>query len=313
MMMLQALVPPPRLFWGNMSAISSIGNLIKSITQRLQGKPQGGAGQKAQAVAPQNEGDEPDVSAEVDSILAVNPPTGRWIAYAFAILAVGTVGAYYLWKWRKPADFMPSSNYATYAGLFIMALAIERILEPFSGLFIPGMKRKKAASRATAARARRAQTAATGSGTHAAVVVPVGQARKAAAAQQAVTAQKTAAAQKVATAQKAAAVAQTDHHLTQAGRAVLMWATASVLAMLVCAFLGIFLLRSVETPTPSPAKAGTTSSAPSTAKDPNRMLDLLVTGLVVGAGTKPLHDLVSQIQTSSGSSKAKASSPTTTG
>jgi hypothetical protein len=301
-----------------MSAISSIGNLVKSITQRLPGmaqgsagqKAQGDAGQKAQAAAPQNEGGQPDVSAQVDSILAVNPPTGRWIAYAFAILAAGTVGAYYLWVWRKPADFMPSSDYATYAGLFIMALAIERILEPFSGLFIRGMKEKKATSRATAAQARRTQAAATGSGTHAAVVVPVGQAKRAAAAEQAVAAQRAAAAQKVAAAQKAAAVAQTDHHLTQAGRAVLMWATASVLAMLVCAFLGIFLLRSVQTP--SPAKAGTTSSAPGTAKDPNRLLDLLVTGLVVGAGTKPLHDLVSQIQTSSGSSKAKASSPTTT-
>jgi hypothetical protein len=300
-----------------MSAISSIGNLVKSITQRLTGNPQGGAGpkapgdpgQKAQAAAPQNGGDEPDVTAEVDSVLAVNPPTGRWIAYAFAFLVAGTVGAYYLWKWRKPADFMPSSNYATYAGLFIMALAIERILEPFSGLFIRGMDRKKATSRVTAAGARRAQ-AATGSGAHTAVVVPVGPARKAAAAQQAVAAQKTAAAQQAAAAQKAAAKAQRDHHLTQAGRAVLMWATASVLAMLVCAVLGIFLLRSVETPSPAPAKAGVTSPAPSTAKDPNRLLDLLVTGLVVGAGTKPLHDLISQVQTSSGSSKAKASATT---
>ena len=40
------------------------------------------------------------------------------------------------------------------------------------------------------------------------------------------------------------------------------------------------------------------------------MLDLLVTRLVVGAGTKPLHDLITQIQTSSGSSKAQASSTT---
>jgi hypothetical protein len=302
-----------------MSAFSSIGDLVKSITQRLPGNAgkggagqnaQGGTGQKAQGDAPQNAGDQPDVSAEVDSILAVNPPTGRWIAYAFAILAVGTAAAYLLWNWRKPVDFMPSSNYATYAGLFIMALAIERILEPFSGLFIRGMTRKKATSRAAAAHARRTQTAATGNGTHAAVVVPVGPARKVAVAQKEVAAQKTAAVKKVAEAQEAAAVAKTDHHLTQAGRAVLMWATASVLAMLVCAFLGIFLLRSVEIPSPTPARTGAAASAPGTAKDPNRLLDLLVTGLVVGAGTKPLHDLVSQIQTSSGSAKAKASSTT---
>jgi hypothetical protein len=55
--------------------------------------------------------------------------------------------------------------------------------------------------------------------------------------------------------------------------------------------------------------AGT--SAPNPAKNPNRLLDLLVTGLVVGAGTKPLHDLISQIQTTSGKSKASASGATT--
>jgi hypothetical protein len=208
---------------------------------------------------------------------------------------------------------MPSSNYATYAGLFIMALAIERILEPFSGLFIQRMNKKKATSRAAAAQARRAQTAVVASGTRAAVVVPVGQPKRVAAAQQAAADQRTAAVQRAAAAQKEAAVAQTDHHLTQAGRAVLMWATASVLAMCVCAALGIFLLRSVQTPGQTPAKAAAAaSSAPGTAKDPNRLLDLLVTGLVVGAGTKPLHDLISQVQTSSGSSKAKASATTTT-
>jgi hypothetical protein len=302
------------------SSLSSLFGRIKSMVPGLAAKAQGAAGEKAQgggqkaqaAAAPQNGGDEPDVAAEVDSILAVNPPTWRWIVYAFVFLVAGTVGAYYLWKWRKPADFMPSSNYATYAGLFIMALAIERILEPFSGLFIRGMDEKKATSRAAAAQARRVQTAVAGSGTRAAVVVPVGNAKKVAAAQQAVADQKKTAVQEAAEAHKAAAVAQKDHHLTQAGRAVLMWAMASVLAMLVCAVLGIFLLRSVETPSQTPAKAGATSSAPGAAKDPNRLLDLLVTGLVVGAGTKPLHDLISQVQTSSGSSKAKASSTTTT-
>jgi hypothetical protein len=89
-----------------------------------------------------------------------------------------------------------------------------------------------------------------------------------------------------------------------------MWATASVLAMLVCAAAGVFLLHSVETPA-SPAKTTAASSASSPANGPNRVLDLLVTGLVVGAGTKPLHDLITQIQTSSSSSKTKASSPTT--
>lgn len=300
-----------------MSLISSIGNLVKPIAQKLTGKPQGGgATQKAPApaAAPQNgqDGqDDTDVADEVKSLLAANPPTWQWILSAFVILAAGAAGSYFLWKGLKPADFVPSSNYATYAGLFIMALAIERILEPFSGLFLPATKEKKAASRATAARAKRAQTAAAVSGPRA-VVVPAGPGKKAAVAQQTAVQQTAlrraeAARKAAAVAQNEAAAAQTAHHRSQSARAVLMWATASVLAMLVCASLGIFLLRSVEAP--GPAKT-TASSAPSPARDPNRVLDLLVTGLVVGAGTKPLHDLITQIQTSSGSSKAKASSGT---
>jgi hypothetical protein len=275
-------------------------NPIMSIAQKLTGTARDSAQQKVQATATsQNGGD--GVAEEATDLLQANPPSWPWVLFALLILAAGTLGAYFLWKWRNPADFVPSSNYATYAGLFIMALAIERILEPFSGLFVPSMKVKKAIGRSTVAQAKHTQAAAAGGEPHAAGAALAGPAKK-----EAPVPLKATPAHK-------AAVAQTELHRAQGARAVLMWATASVLAMLVCACLGIFLLRSVETPSPAPAKAGTTSSAPSKAKDPNRLLDLLVTGLVVGAGTKPLHDLISQVQTSTGSAKAKASSPANTG
>jgi hypothetical protein len=221
---------------------------------------------------------------------------------------VGTIVSYVVWRSVKPTDFMPSSNYAVYAGLFVMALALERLLEPFSGLFIPSVKAKKAQSTAMAAHAKRAQVVAATSQLQAAVADP------AAATQWAEGALQTAAA-----AQNKAAVAQKEHHHSQANRAVLMWATAAVLAMLACASLGIFLLRSIETPSAvkgstalaSGRSSSAAPSAPSPAKNPNRVLDLLVTGLVVGAGTKPLHDLITQIQTTSGKSKASASATTT--
>lgn len=221
---------------------------------------------------------------------------------------MGTTVSYVAWRLVGPTDFMPSSNYAVYAGLFVMALALERVLEPFSGMFVPSVKEKKAQSTAMAAHAKRAQVVAATSQLHAAVAdLP-------AAAQRAEETLQAAAA-----AQKDAAVAQKEHHHSQANRAVLMWATAAVLAMLACASLGIFLLRSIETPsavngsTASAAVRSSTAgpSAPSPAKNPNRLLDLLVTGLVVGAGTKPLHDLISQIQTTSGKSKASDSTTTT--
>jgi len=273
-------------------------SLITSIEQKLTGAAQKAAGPKAQAAATnQNVGGD-GVVEEATALLAASPPAWPWALSAFLILAVGTLVGYYVWKWIKPTDFMPSSNYATYAGLFIMALAIERILEPFSGLFVPTMKAKKAISRSTVARAKRVQPAATGSVSHA-TAGPAGPAHGAATGPP------------KGTPAQQAAVAQAHLHRSQGIRAVLMWATASVLAMLACASLGIFLVRSVEAPA-SQAKTGAASSASSPANGPNRLLDLLVTGLVVGAGTKPLHDLITQIQTSSSSSKAKASSPTST-
>jgi hypothetical protein len=274
--------------------------------QQLPDKAGEAAGQKANAGAPAQNGGN-GVLEEVTSLLNADPPRWPWILGAFGILAAGTAVSYLVWRLVKPTDFMPSSNYAVYAGLFVMALALERVLEPFSGLFVPSMKTTKAQSTAMAAHAKRAQAVATTTQLSAAVADP-------AAVQ---WAQQTM--QAAATAQKAAAVAQKAHHHSQANRAVLMWATASVLAMLACASLGIFLLRSIETPSAARATTATTSvrsssaasSAPSPAKNPNRLLDLLVTGLVVGAGTKPLHDMISQIQTTSGKSKASASTTTT--
>ena len=265
------------------------------------------ARQKANAGAQAQNGGN-GVAEEVTKLLNADPPSWPWILAAFGILAVGTIVSYVVWRSVKPTDFMPSSNYAVYAGLFVMALALERLLEPFSGLFIPSVKTKKAQSTAMAAHAKRAQVVAATSELHAAVADPAAAAQRAEGTLQAAAA-----------AQKDAAVAQKEHHHSQANRAVLMWATAAVLAMLACASLGIFLLRSIETP--SAVKGSTASasvrsssaapSAPSPAKNPNRLLDLLVTGLVVGAGTKPLHDLISQIQTTSGKSKASASATTT--
>ena len=265
------------------------------------------AGQKASAGAPAQNGGN-SISEEVTNLLNADPPSWPWILAAFGILAVGTFVSYVVWRSVKPTDFMPSSNYAVYAGLFVMALALERVLEPFSGLFIPSVKAEKAQSTALVAHAKRVQVVAATSQLHTAVADPPAAAQRAQETLQA-----------AAVAQKDAAVAQKKHHHSQANRAVLMWATAAVLAMLACASLGIFLLRSIETPS---AVAGSTASAsvrsssaapsaPSPAKNPNRLLDLLVTGLVVGAGTKPLHDLISQIQTTLGKSKASASATTT--
>jgi hypothetical protein len=65
-------------------------------------------------------------------------------------------------------------------------------------------------------------------------------------------------------------------------RAIVYWAIATCLAFTGPALFGIFFLRVVSI-------AGA---------QPNRFLDMLLTALIVGAGTKPVHDAITSIQAS---------------
>jgi len=63
-------------------------------------------------------------------------------------------------------------------------------------------------------------------------------------------------------------------------RGVVLWGFASALGMIGSGACGVFLLRT----------AGVTGARP--------IFDILVTGLAIGSGTKPLHDLISNVQKS---------------
>jgi hypothetical protein len=94
------------------------------------------------------------------------------------------------------------------------------------------------------------------------------------------------------TAMKEAAAAQAKLDQQRADRAVIFWAVATVLAMAVSAALGLYLLHAVGLP------EGSWKGGPFSAQGLRRWVDLLVTGLAVGGGTKPLHDLISNLQAS---------------
>jgi uncharacterized membrane protein YfcA len=64
-------------------------------------------------------------------------------------------------------------------------------------------------------------------------------------------------------------------------RALNMWAAACFLAMLASGAFGVFMLHAV----------GVTSVRPA--------VDIAITGLAIGSGTKPLHDLISKFEKSS--------------
>jgi len=78
----------------------------------------------------------------------------------------------------------------------------------------------------------------------------------------------------------AAAKAKVDRAMSD--RTVLLWGVATAIAAIVSAASGFYLLHMIAAP-------DWVTSIP-------RWVDALVTGLIVGTGTKPLHDLISRAQ-----------------
>ncbi len=86
---------------------------------------------------------------------------------------------------------------------------------------------------------------------------------------------------------QAAADARDRLDRRQRARAYIMWSAATVLGMLASATIGIYLIAAIAD------------------RRPSVPIDILVTGLVIGGGTKPLHDLISRIE----SAKQRAQDP----
>jgi len=75
-----------------------------------------------------------------------------------------------------------------------------------------------------------------------------------------------------------AAQKQAEADKLRTERTIVFWAIASALGLIISGAFGLFLLQSIAI------------------SHVNSFLDLLVTGLTIGAGTKPLHDLITSMQ-----------------
>ena len=143
----------------------------------------------------------------------------------YTVLGLGLAATAYLAAWslhgNSSSTYRIDNQWGALAGLFILALAIERALEPFSQKLGPDTTEAKDKGDQRAIEVKRRLTA------------------------------------------------------------VVTWGAATGLAFLLCTKLNITLMQAV--------RADGSGQPPFWA-------DLLVTGLVVGAGTKPLHDLVSNIE-----------------
>jgi hypothetical protein len=169
-------------------------------------------------------------------------PGGRQ-QFWYTVLGLGlAMGAFFAaWGLHGSASstYRIDNQWSALTGLFILALAIERALEPFSRKLGPDTTKRKVKRDKALAGPR-----------------PAGRKDRAPEFQNAI---------------------EISRRLT----AVVTWGAATGLGFLLCAVLNITLLQAV--------RANGSGQPPFWA-------DLLVTGLVVGAGTKPLHDLVANIE-----------------
>lgn len=140
--------------------------------------------------------------------------------------------------WIRGDEPSVASGYNTFALLFVMALALERLIQPFTPVLGPDT---------TVAKANLVDAQAKTAG------------------------------------EPTPAVATAQLRVTDARSktALVTWGVATGLASMMAACLNVTLMHAVT------SSSGT---------HPPYWIDLLVTGLVVGAGTKPLNDLWSRLQ-----------------
>ena len=169
-------------------------------------------------------------------------PGGRQ-QFWYTVLGLGLAVTAFFAAWRlhgsSSSTYRIDNQWSALTGLFILALAIERALEPFSRKLGPDTTRRKVKRDEALADPRAADRKDSGPEFQSAIEI--------------------------------------SRRLT----AVVTWGLATGLGFLLCATLNITLLQAV--------RANGSGQPPFWA-------DLLVTGLVVGAGTKPLHDLVANIE-----------------
>lgn len=173
---------------------------------------------------------------------------GGWTALATLVsLAIG----FGISVWLQRPAFAPLAGFNTFAVMYVVAQAIERLEDPF----VPFLGRAKIASNDKSGGASTVGQRKAIADRDKAVVAAINDPSKAA----------------------TAANAQRTVDQVRANLTLLMWGTSSALAMIASGWFGLYLLKDIGV-----------VSVP-------LWVDSAVTGLAIGAGTKPLHDLISNM------------------
>jgi hypothetical protein len=199
-----------------------------------------------------------------EAVAASAAPKVGWVVVGYGVAAVGIAVGYYLDANTKDVVLKVSEGFSLFAIFYVFAQSLERLLEPVSRQWDAQEKvpEKENAKAQADARLRIAEAAAAS-----AIVMPDGDPGAHEAAAEAAAGTK----------------ANADRSLAKvrANKEVVLWGVATAMAALVCGALG---LRFLETIVTVDSTAGF------------RLMDLILTALVIGSGTKPLHDLIDRIQ-----------------
>lgn len=181
----------------------------------------------------------------------------KYVYGAYILVAVG--GAIALWlSHRHEVTIEVTEGFAAFAVVYIVAQGVERFIQPLTHLLGKPQEKKAAKGELAVANGNRTLALMEEDGPRATI-----EEGKAIGARKALD-------------------------VIQAERAVLFWAIATFVALVACGALDLGLIGGVADVT----GAGDTDEAPQWFRD----VDVLVTGVVIGAGTKPLHDLIDLIQ-----------------
>ena len=189
-------------------------------------------------------------------------PSASWPVVIWSMAAVAAV-AVLMWfaygDWIRPVVIQIKTGYVPFAGLVVVTLGLERLLEPVSQVLLPNgpAKENSPVQRAVRSKSAAQLAAADPAKTTGDVLSEVSRA--------------------------AADQAAADARRTE--RTIIFWAIASVCGLGISGGFGFFLLQSVSS------------------THVNSFLDLTVTGLAIGAGTKPVHDLITSVQSKAASTR----------
>jgi hypothetical protein len=196
-------------------------------------------------------------------------PNGWLILLCYVLVLLASLLAYLLAK-EPEIVIKIDEGFSVFAVLYIVTQAIERFLEPIASTRLLGadeVERAKADAKRKADALGAKLSPVTGPATEADV-------EEAAAEKQG---------------------ADTRLQQLQANRKILLWAVASVLGLGAAVLMNLTLIESIASVTKSGAAAGWFER-----------VDVVITGLAIGGGTKPLHDLIAGLE-----SKKKGADPAT--